>query len=405
MENKLRRSKQIIVSFLVIVLGFTFLFIEESFAASKKIQLNTASSFKMYPGEVWTERLINGNRKIKATKVRWKSAKPTVAKINKKGKIKALKTGTAKMSAKYKGKTYRFTVKVKDPLKGKKPTKFKLDDYYESLGEIALRWDGRVFNEIPKYQIYVSIDDGAYKLYKTTGDWYCHYNNIEEGVKYSFKVRAVLGKCKSSFTEVKSFCYEKKNNETIIVEPENISLTVGDSVDVKVITDKGASVTFSSNNNNVKCAWGEWISGTNSLYLKITGQKAGETVVSVYDTEDNSVNATIKVICTTIPEADLKSQCITRDYRSLLRNASYGEYTKIYGKVIQDCGNGNYRITSGGSSNDEVYYVTVVSGFTLVEKDWVNCYGLTNGIKEYITVMGNTQKVPWLTAHYVQLLN
>ena len=70
---------------------------------------------------------------------------------------------------------------------------------------------------------------------------------------------------------------------------------------------------------------------------------------------------------------------------------------------MQDCGKGYYRITSGGSAWDNVYMVTVLSNDTLVEDDWVTCYGVTTGIYTYETVMGASQKVPWLTAKYVEI--
>ena len=100
-------------------------------------------------------------------------------------------------------------------------------------------------------------------------------------------------------------------------------------------------------------------------------------------------------------KAQYKDKCTTRSYKELLRNASYGEYTKIYGKVLQDCGSGYYRISSGGSSWDDVYMVSTSE--KLVEDDWVNCYGMTGGIYEYTTVMGASQKVPMLYADYVDI--
>ena len=85
---------------------------EPSYAASKKIHVKK-KAVTLQVGQKYQQKLIAKNGKtIKAKKVKWKSKKPSVAKINKKGKITAVRPGTAKMTAKYKGKTYKFTVKV-----------------------------------------------------------------------------------------------------------------------------------------------------------------------------------------------------------------------------------------------------------------------------------------------------
>lgn len=88
---------------------------EPSYAASKKIHVKK-KTVSLQVGKKYQQKLIAKNGKtIKAKKVNWKSKKPSVAKINKKGKITAVRPGTAKMTAKYKGKTYKFTVKVQFP--------------------------------------------------------------------------------------------------------------------------------------------------------------------------------------------------------------------------------------------------------------------------------------------------
>lgn len=86
--------------------------IDSVYAASKKIHISE-KIVSLTVGSTYQQKLINKNgKKIKATKVKWKSKNKTVATINKKGKITAVNAGTAKMTAKYKGKTYKFTVKV-----------------------------------------------------------------------------------------------------------------------------------------------------------------------------------------------------------------------------------------------------------------------------------------------------
>lgn len=90
---------------------------DQVYAGSKKIHLRKIS-VSLTAGKTYQQKLFNKSGKvIKASRVKWKSSKPSVAKINKKGKITAVKKGTAKMTAKYKGRTYKFTVKVTGPKK------------------------------------------------------------------------------------------------------------------------------------------------------------------------------------------------------------------------------------------------------------------------------------------------
>ena len=100
----------LIFSLLVGIVGIANM--DTAYAASKKIHVKK-KTVSMSVGSTYTQKLIGKNGKaIKATKVKWKSKNTAVAKISKKGKITAVKAGTAKMTAKYKGKTYKFTVKV-----------------------------------------------------------------------------------------------------------------------------------------------------------------------------------------------------------------------------------------------------------------------------------------------------
>lgn len=126
--------------------------------------------------------------------------------------------------------------------------------------------------------------------------------------------------------------------------------------------------------------------------------KAGKRSSVTVDTESGS--ETIKVECTTLSEAQYKEKCVSRNYKNQLRKASYGEYIKIYGKVLQDCGSGYFRISSSGGY-DNVYMV-YAPGSDIVEDDWATIYGLTSGIYTYETVMGATKKIPAIAAEYVE---
>lgn len=125
--------------------------------------------------------------------------------------------------------------------------------------------------------------------------------------------------------------------------------------------------------------------------------KAGKTstITVIVGDEEKSID----VECSTMSESQYKAKCKELNYKNQLRKESNGEYIKIYGQVLQDCGSGYFRISSGGSGYDNVYMVLAL-GSDIVEDDWVTCYGVTSGIYSYETVMGATQKVPSMIAMY-----
>ena len=82
-------------------------------AASKKIHLKK-KSITITVGETYTQKLINKKGEtITARNITWKSKNKKIAKIDKNGKVTAVKSGKVTLSAKYKGETYNFSVVVK----------------------------------------------------------------------------------------------------------------------------------------------------------------------------------------------------------------------------------------------------------------------------------------------------
>ena len=107
-------SLLMVLSMVISIAGFAG--INPAYAATGKIHLAKTTISKVV-GQTYQQKLYNKNGKaISATKVTWKSAKPSVAKISKKGKITAVKAGTAAMTAKYNGKTYNVTKGVAVPV-------------------------------------------------------------------------------------------------------------------------------------------------------------------------------------------------------------------------------------------------------------------------------------------------
>ena len=125
--------------------------------------------------------------------------------------------------------------------------------------------------------------------------------------------------------------------------------------------------------------------------------KAGKTSTVSVVVGDRS--EPLKVTCTTMTESQYKSKCVSRNYKNQLRKASYDQYIKIYGQVLQDCGSGYFRISSSGGY-DDVYMVYAPTS-DIVEDDWVTVYGQTDGIYNYETVLGATKKIPEIDAKYI----
>lgn len=113
----------------------------------------------------------------------------------------------------------------------------------------------------------------------------------------------------------------------------------------------------------------------------------------------------LKIECSTVSEAAFKEKCKSRNYKDLLRNESEGEPIKIQGKVLQDCGNKTFRVSSNGAY-DDVFFVRfpprnkVYSECDLVEDDAVTIYGETAGVYTYTTVLGASQSVPEIIVKY-----
>ena len=93
--------------------------VDTTYAASKKKihimtkTVNLVIGNNVTVGTTFQQSLLNKKGKIIKKKVKWKSKNPAVATINKKGMISAVNIGTTQMTAKYKGKTYKFSVIVK----------------------------------------------------------------------------------------------------------------------------------------------------------------------------------------------------------------------------------------------------------------------------------------------------
>lgn len=81
--------------------------IAETATKSTKLGLN-ATAVDFYVGGIYKLKLGN----VSAKKIKWKSSKPSIATVSKKGTVKAKRIGTCTVAAKYKGKTYKCKIFV-----------------------------------------------------------------------------------------------------------------------------------------------------------------------------------------------------------------------------------------------------------------------------------------------------
>ena len=122
MERAKTKAVESIGIIMILTLIFTSLFAfaqtVDVNAASKKTASVLCKTIVVTKGEDTTQYLVTADGSHKNTKkqgVIWKSNAPKIATITKNGKIKGLKYGKTTMTAKYKNKIYKFTVKVAKP--------------------------------------------------------------------------------------------------------------------------------------------------------------------------------------------------------------------------------------------------------------------------------------------------
>ena len=114
-----------------------------------KQQSLNATTMPLYVGGSFKLKLSG----VSAKKVKWKSSKPSVAVVSKKGKIKAKRKGSCTITAKYQGKTYKCKVKV---LSDKK----YLKSWCKALGKEIKREYSSPYDRVLAASWYVSMNFG-----------------------------------------------------------------------------------------------------------------------------------------------------------------------------------------------------------------------------------------------------
>lgn len=150
-------------------------------AAAKTVKLS-ASKKTLNVGKSFTLKL-----KHATGKVTWKSNKKSVATVTSKGKVKAVASGTATITATNKKKTYKCMVTVKNPKKaaGMKdlqvgpvnicyPGKWTKDVASEGNTYVFVAWDGNdASNSLNIVQVGIAPEDGS-----TIDDYYNAYAEL-----------------------------------------------------------------------------------------------------------------------------------------------------------------------------------------------------------------------------------
>ena len=124
--KKITKISAIVLS-LIMVAALAFTPSTEAMAKKKKATLKmNKKSVVLQVKKKATLKVTFGGKKVKATKVKWKSSKPKIVSVSKKGVIKGLKEGEkVKIKATYKKKSKTCVVTVQDPNAVKKYTPLK----------------------------------------------------------------------------------------------------------------------------------------------------------------------------------------------------------------------------------------------------------------------------------------
>lgn len=282
--------------------------VDVSYAASKKIHLKK-TTVTLAAGSKYQQKLLSKSGKsIKATKVKWKSQKKSVAKIDKKGKITAVKAGTAKMTAKYKGKTYKFTVKVKTANKLVSVDKSDVAILPGGTAEVVVHTDkGK--------SVSCKVDNKDVASFK----WGSKISGTHDKTLY------IKGLTKGSATVTVYDTYKTSvkatikvtvadHNTKISVDQETVDLSVGETVSLVVKTDLGQDIIHTSSNKNISCSWGKLIDGTNNRYLNVTGENEGSAVITITDRSDENVTATVTVNVVDLHVINAPSTAACKEY-------------------------------------------------------------------------------------------
>ena len=291
-----RRSMRLLAIFMsvLIVISFMPIFGVGTVDAASKGKL-AKKKITLFVGKTYKQKIIVKGKTVKAKKVKWKSKNKKVATINKKGIIKARKVGSAKMTAKYKKKTFKFKVVVKKkPTSKLEPTPIKSSISVDKTS-IALDVNGtQTVNIKTKNITMLDVRCDNENVTWSWGEWNGGNINLDiTGLKKGNSKIVIFDTGDNSVQVVINISIKQKKS-SISVNKTSIALDINEKQTVN-ITAKNivTSIEFSKDNENVTCKWGEW-NGDN-ITLDITGLKEGNSKITIFDTDDKSVQVVLNI--------------------------------------------------------------------------------------------------------------
>ena len=356
--------KKLAVVFIATILLFGYICVfnsDDGYAATKKIHLKK-TTISLVAKKTYQQKLIDKKGKtIKATKVKWKSKKTAVAKINKKGKVTAVKPGTAKMTAKYKGKTYKFTVKVKTvPVSSITATKSSVTLGVGDSKKISLTINPS--NATNKKIIWESTDDSIVSVDE---------NGVVTGNKMGWvDVKATVHNGKTATIRVRV--------EKIWFDNTAYSVGVGETKTVKLYGNVLLGLNISYYTTYMDLSIGSYNSDDQSFEVTITGKKPGKVSITAFDKNYNvdSVKAVADIQIMPTEESIAETETTIHDY--IIKNGKENPN----GSGIT----GDYYIESRVAPSSTVDRI-VLSAFVSQAKPWIYMYSINYDGSKYILML------------------
>lgn len=328
---------------LVIALLFTSVVSLDTASAASKTHLKS-TAITLTTGEAYTQKLISAKGKtINATSVKWSTGNKAVAKISKYGYVTTYKAGKATLKAKYKGKTYKFTVTVKNAkLRASKKTIIIGKSYTQKLYNAKNKViDTSKLTFKSSDTSVATVSAKGYIKAKKVG-------TTKVTVKYKGKVYTSNITVKYAISLDKYTLNLKPNKTT------KIKCYVGNSVD---------EIAYYINDTSVAAAtWGDWYysddKGCWYTILTVKAKAAGKTKIKIYDTNNK------------------------KDCRYVTVNVDDGYNFKFSQSFPLDV---NYESASG-----KVYSTATFTSCTITEKKvYSNNVDLKINIKGYLSYVAN----------------
>lgn len=266
---------------LVLMIAIAFcatLFVPFSEVQAAGITHLSKSRYTMTTGTSGHIKLLSKTGKtISDRKIKWKSSNRKVATVTSGGTVKAVKSGKATITAKYRGKTYKCRVTVKNAtLRTRRKTLSTGQKYVQKLYDAnGKRIDARKikWSSSNKWVATVSSNGVIRAKNPGTAKIYAKYKGVTYTTKCTVKYEAVI---------------LSKNTITINSDQDYyVDVTFNGTGSIYYTYDTPLEDGTTGNNGCAGVRWGgEWNGNTIRLYVSSSIQRIGKEVVKIYG-EDN----------------------------------------------------------------------------------------------------------------------